>query len=92
MKEVKIKLRSVDSVHYETEHTQEVRYTYSIEDSIGLLEIYLTVPEEAEPVEQFVIHMKDLYKGFSIYNMYYKNYKYILSVNGGFVLTKIKMY
>ena len=93
---VKIKLRSVDTVQYTEEHTQEARYVYSIEDSIGILEIFLTLPEDADPVEQFVIHVKDLYKGFLNYVVYYRVWKYSLLLNNikdfNFQLHRIKMW
>ena len=90
---MKIKLRSFDSVIYTEEKTQEVRYLYSIDDSTGLLEVYLTIPEEADPVEQFAIHIKDLYRGYKDYNIYYGKWKYnILSDNIAFQFNKIKMY
>lgn len=93
---MRIKLRKYDTVVYTEEKTQEVRYIYSIDDSTGLLEIYLTLPEEADPVESFVIDMKNLYRGLKEYIIYYKNYKYRLDIEKnsdlGFYLTKIQMY
>ena len=77
---MKIRLRKFNSVVYTEEHTQEVQYIYSIEDSLGLLEIHLTIPEEADPIESFVIDMKNLYKGLKEYIVYYKNYKYRLDL------------
>lgn len=73
---MKIKLRSFDTVIYTEEHTQEVRYLYSIEDSTGILEIDLTIPEEADPVEQFILHIKDIYRGIYEYVIYHTKYKY----------------
>ena len=67
---MKIKLRSFESKIYSDEKIQDVKYYYSIEDSIGMLEINLTLPEESDPVEWFVIHLKDLYKGFKEYICY----------------------
>ena len=94
---VTIKLKYVDPVIYTEEHTQDVKYMYSIEDSLGLLEINLTIPEEADPVEYFVLHLKDLYKGFREYICYYKNMKYRLDLDKNrfcdeWYLSKIKMW
>lgn len=94
--QVKIKLRNYDTVIYNEEHIQEVRYTYSIDDSTGLLEIYLTIPEDADPVEYFVLHVKDLYKGYNCYYVYHSKYKYSLLKNNkydfNYQLHKIKMW
>ena len=79
--QVKFKLRNFDTVIYTEEHTQEVRYRYSIEDSPGLLEIYLTIPEEADPVEYFVLHVKDIYRGYFNYVVYHGKWKYSLLKN-----------
>ena len=90
---MKIKLRSFDTVIYAEEHIQEVEYLYSIDDSLGLLKIELTIPEEVDPVEQFVIHIKDIYRGFISYNIYYNKYKYSILKDGtAFQFNKIKMY
>ena len=94
---VKIKLRNYDTVLYSEEHTQEVKYIYSIDESLGLLEIYLTIPEQTDPVEFFVYHTKDLYKGFREYIVYYKNFKYRLDIDNckfcdEVYLSKIKMW
>ena len=90
---MKIKLRSFDTVIYTEEHIQEVEYLYSIDDSLGILKVELTIPEEADPVEQFVIHIKDIYRGFIAYNIYHNKYKYSLLKDGtAFQLNKIKMY
>ena len=94
---MKIKLRSFDSVIYTEEHTQEVRYYYSIEDSTGLLEINLTIPEESDPAEEFVIHIKNLYKGYLQYEILHNKWKYKYSnhktVNGvEWFLLKTKMW
>lgn len=93
---MRIKLRKYDTVVYTEEKTQEVRYIYSIDDSTGLLEIYLTLPEEADPVESFVIDMKNLYRGFKEYIVYYSKYKYRLDIEKNsdveFYLSKIQMY
>ena len=90
---MKIKLRSYDSVIYTEEHSQEVKYLYSIDDSMGLLEIHLTIPEEADPVETFVLDMKNLYRGFEHYVVYHSKYKYDLLVDrNSYQLNKIKMW
>ena len=90
---MKIKLRSFSTLIYTEEHIQEVEYLYSIDDSSGLLKIDLTIPEEADPVEQFAIHIKDLYRGYNIYNIYHGKWKYnIFSDNTAFQFNKIKMY
>lgn len=78
---LKIKLKKYDTVLYTEEHIQEVKYIYSIDDSTGLLEIMLTLPEDADPVEQFVIHLKYLYKGYKEYTCYYNRYKYRLDID-----------
>ena len=99
VKAIKFTLKNFDIVIYTEEHIQEVRYRYTIEDSTGLLEIYLTIPEEADPVEYFVLHIKDLYK-YNIpvdYIVYHTKWKYILryyhskSIRG-YQLLKRKMY
>lgn len=79
--QAKFKLCNFDSVIYTEEHIQEVRYRYTIEDSTGFLEIFLTIPEEADPVEQFVIHIKDLYQGYNNYVIYHGKWKYSLLKN-----------
>ena len=79
--QAKFKLNNFDSVIYTEEHIQEVRYRYTIEDSTGLLEIFLKIPEEADPVEQFVIHIKDLYQGYNNYVIYHGKWKYSLLKN-----------
>lgn len=90
---MKVKLRSFDTVIYTEEHNQEVKYLYSIGDSTDLLEIYLTIPEEADPVEQFIIHLKDIYRGYNNYNVYHGRWKYsIFNDNTAFQFNKIKMY
>ena len=94
-KEIKFTLKNFDSVIYTEEHIQEVRYRYSIDDSMDLLEIFLTIPEEADQVEYFVLHIKDLYK-YNVpvdYIVYHGKWKYILSLNvDEWQLRKIKMY
>jgi hypothetical protein len=96
---LKLKLRNFDSVIYTEEHTQEVRYRYSIEDSPGLLEIYLTIPEDVDPVEYFVLHTKDMYK-YNVpidYNVYHGKWKYTMHLQkddilSEYYITKYKMW
>ena len=90
---MKIKLRRFDTLIDTEEHNQEVNYFYSIGDSTGLLKIELTIPEESDPVEYFVIHIKDLYRGYTNYNVYHGKYKYsVLNGRNAFQYNKIKMY
>ena len=94
---VKIRLRNFNTVIYTEEHTQEVEYLYTIEDSNGFLKIDLTIPEEADPVEYFVYHLKDLYKGFREYICYHDKYRYRLDIVKSnnideVYLSKIRMY
>jgi len=83
-KAIKFTLKNFDSVIYTEEHIQEVRYRYTIEDSMGLLEIFLTIPDSVDPVEYFVLHTKDLYK-YNVpveYIVYYGIWKYSLYLAG----------
>lgn len=94
---MEIKLRSFEAKINSDEKIQEVRYLYSIEDSLGLLEINLTLPEESDQVEQFIIHLKDLYKGFKEYIVYHNRWKYRLDIDKNkyineMYLNKIRMY
>jgi len=90
---MKIRLKRFNTLIDTDEHSQEVQYFYSIEDSTGLLEINLNIPEESDPVEYFVIHIKDLYKGYTNYNVYHGKWKYtILNDDNSFQYNKIKMY
>lgn len=98
-KAIKFTLKNFDSVIYTEEHIQEVRYRYTIEDSMGLLEIFLTIPDSADPVEYFVLHTKDLYK-YNVpvdYIVYHGKWKYLLKYYNcksikGYQLLKRKMY
>lgn len=94
-KAIKFTLKNFDSVIYTEEHIQEVRYRYTIEDSMGLLEIFLTIPDSVDPVEYFVLHTKDLYK-YNVpveYIVYHTKWKYSLYLAGdSWELHKIKMY
>lgn len=92
----KFKLVRFDTVIYTEEHTQEVRYVYSIDDSIGLLEINLTIPEEADPVEEFCIAIKNLYRGYYVYIIYHTKFKYMIHIDKNdtscYKLSRYKMY
>ena len=94
--QAKFKLKTIYDLIDPDEHIQDVRYKYSIDESCGLLEINLVIPEEADTVEQFVIHMKDLYRGYLNYIVYYGKWKYSLLKNNydseDYQLTKFKMY
>ncbi len=91
MKEIKIKLKSIKEPEVIDGIVKDVNYSYSIDDSLGLLGITLTMYNEIDPLEQFLDHVPDLYK----YNVpicfvvYYKNMKYKLQ-NG--IIQKIQMY
>ena len=90
---MKIKIKNFDTVIYTEEHIQEVRYLYSIDDSMGVLEINLTIPEESDPVESFIQHVKDIYRGFEHYVVYHSKYKYDLLVDrNSYQLNKVKMW
>ena len=94
---MKIKLRSIESTIYPDEKIQDVKYYYSIEDSLGMLEINLTLSEESDPVEWFVFHLKDLYKGFKEYICYHGKFKDRLDYDKNkycdeWYISKIKMY
>lgn len=94
---MKVKLRSFNTVIYTEEHIQEVKYFYSIDNSLGLLELDLTIPADAEIEEQFIIHLKDLYKGFKEYIVYHNKWRYRLDIDKSnysdeWYLSKIKMY
>ena len=95
MYSLKIKLKTFTSRIDTEEHIQEVTYKYSIEDSIGLLEIELTIPEEADPVEYFVLHTKDMYK-YNVpidYNVYHGKWKYwLIHTDDGYEFQKIEMW
>ena len=73
---MKIKLRNFDTKINPDEKIQDVKYYYSIADSTGLLGIDLTIPDDADPVEQFILHIKNLYKDFSQYEILHNKWKY----------------
>ena len=94
---VKIRLRNFNTVLYTNEHIQEVEYFYTIEDSVGLLKITLTIPEDADPVEQFIIHLKDIYRNLGTYIVYHTKFKYKFEISvdnifSEYYLTKQKMW
>ena len=62
MKELKIRLVRFDDRIDTDEHIQEISYKYSLEDSSGLLEINLTIPEEDDPLRAFIYSISNLYK------------------------------
>ena len=79
-KELKIRLVRFNDKIDTDEHIQEISYKYSLEDSSGLLEINLTIPEEDDPVRAFIYSISNLYK-YNVpidYIVYHGRYKYIL--------------
>ena len=94
---MKFRLKNFTTVIYDEEEIQEVDYTYSIADSVGLLKITLTIPEDADPVEQFIIHLKDIYRNLGTYIVYHTKFKYTLEMSkdnvfSEYYLTKNKMW
>lgn len=80
MKEIKIKLKSIKEPEEIVGVVKDVNYSYSIDDSIGLLGITLTMYNEINPLEEFITHVPSLYK-YNVpvdYIVYYKNMKYKL--------------
>ena len=93
----KFKVRNFNTVIYDEEHIQEVDYVYSIDDSVGLLKITLTIPEEADPMEEFVIHLKNIYRGILEYVVYHGKWKYTMHLQkddilSEYYITKYKMW
>lgn len=91
MKEIKIKLKAIKEPEVIDGIVKDVNYTYSIDDSLGLLGITLTMYNEIDPLNEFIYHLQDLYK-FNIpvdFIIYYKNMKYKLHDGS---LTSIRMY
>ncbi len=91
MKEIKIKLKSIKEPEVIDGVVKDVEYQYSLEDSTGLLGIILTMYNEIDPLDEFLYHLKDLYK-FNVpvdFIVYYKNMKYKLHDGS---ITSIKMY
>ena len=80
MKEIKIKLKSIKEPEVIDGIVKDVNYSYSIDDSTGLLGITLTMYNEINPLEEFITHVPDMYK-YNVpvdYIVYYKNMKYKL--------------
>ena len=91
MKEIKIKLKSIKEPEAIDGIVKDVNYTYSIDDSLGLLGITLTMYNEIDPLNEFIYHLQDLYK-FNIpvdYLVYYRNMKYKLHDGS---IQRIRMY
>lgn len=99
MKEIKIKLKTIKEPEEIIGIVKDVEYAYSIEDSLGLLGITLTMYNEIDPLEEFLNHVPSMYR-YNVpvdYIVYYKNYKYILKYYNtksirGYRLMKRKMY
>ena len=94
---MKFKLKNFTTLIYDEEKIQEVDYIYSISDSVGLLKITLTIPEDADPVEQFIIHLKDIYRNLGTYIVYHTKFKYKLETSidnifSEYYLTKTRMW
>ena len=90
---MKIKLKDFVTKMNTEEEIQDVYYRYSVGDSTGLLAIELTIPLESDPVEWFVYHIKDLYKGFYEYIVFHNKWKYMLETSDNEIYYhKIKMY
>ena len=98
-KELKIRLVRFDDKIDVDEHIQEISYKYSLEDSSGLLEINLTIPEEDDPLRAFIYSISNLYK-YNVpidYIVYHGKYKHILKYYNcksvkGYMYYKRKMY
>lgn len=91
MKEIKIKLKTIKEPDEIIGVVKDVNYSYSIEDSTGLLGITLTMYNEIDPLNEFLYHLQDLYK-FNVpvdFIVYYKNMKYKLHDGS---ITSIRMY
>ena len=95
MNKLKIRLKNFTSRIDVDEHIQEVEYNYSIEDMLGMLKIELTIPEEVDPVEEFIHKIVDLNKnkfvGIVNYEILHNHYKYYYDAITN-NLSKIKMY
>lgn len=93
----KFRVKNFNTVIYDEEHVQEVDYIFSIEDSVGLLKITLTIPDDADIMEQFIIHLKDIYRGLKNYVVYHGKWKYTLDMQtddlySEYYVTKRKMW
>ena len=76
--QIKLKLKTLYCLVDPEEHIQDVTYKYYNDTLRGLQEINLVIPEEADTVEQFIIHIRDLYRGYLNYVVYYGKWKYSL--------------
>lgn len=87
---MKIKLNRINNID-QNDILKRIEYIYSLDDSSGLLKIELTMYNKVDELENFLLHLKDLYKfNKSIeYKCYYKNYKYLVKDDN---ISKIKMY
>lgn len=91
MKEIKIKLKAIKEPDEIIGVVKDVNYSYSIDDSIGLLGLTLTMYNEIDPLEEFLYHVPSMYK-YNVpvdYVVYYKNMKYKLHDGS---IQRIKMY
>ena len=88
-----IKLKCFETNIHPEEQTQDVRYIYYFKDGVGLMELNLTIPDNDDPVEQFIFNMIRLYKGINNYIIYHNKYKYIsYIVDDKIGFKKVKMY
>lgn len=91
MKEIKIKLKSIKEPEVIDGIVKDVNYSYSIDDSTGLLGITLTMYNEIDPLEEFLNHVPSMYK-YNVpvdYLVYYRNMKYKLHDGS---IQRIRMY
>lgn len=91
MKEINIKLKTIKEPEEIIGIVKDVNYSYSIDDSIGLLGITLTMYNEIDSLEEFLNHVPSMYR-FNVpvdYVVYYKNMKYKLHDGS---IQRIKMY
>lgn len=92
---IKIKLRSYEVLDVFDKESY-ISFKYSIEDSTGLLEMRLSIPDNADPVEKFSLGIKDLYRDYLSYHIYSGRYKYNVFKNNynspDYQLHKTKMY
>ena len=98
MKVLKIKLKTIEEPKEIVGVVKDVNYSYSIDDSTGLLGITLTMYNEIDPLEEFLNHVPSMYK-YNVpvsYIVYYKNMKYIIVpdnvVNNLIHIQKVRMY
>ena len=98
MKEIKIKLKRILEPEVIDGIVKDVNYSYSIDDSTGLLGLTLTMYNEIDSLEEFLNHVPSMCK-YDVpvsYLVYYKNMKYIIVpdnvVNNLIHIQKVKMY